>query len=275
MGSQIPSIGCFANAGDEYRVCPYFLPSGQGSAASGHDPHLHLVDVVEGSVYEQEGWRALNVNEKTDLSRLTASLSTEVDRITAIIRRARSRIFMTSKPNTEVRVEGKVCPTLYDTLNDIRATECLATVGTLVLGIIYNYSEGVKGGAAQSERVTELKNHARTLLEIGSRALAPSLACADQLLMGSDAEYISNSRAAGSGILPALRTMIHARRKALHDWTAAKESTAFGWLIKLPTFLEPIPTISGDANIKLSGNSWRRTSQTAWPASGTKSDLRK
>ena len=113
---------------------------------------------------------------------------------------------MAQDPETGMRVEGRVCPSVWDTLDDERATEYLCTETMLGLGAMYRARQKTEEGPASSKRLTELENFVHRALEIESKAMALSTSCADFLPITTDADFVSESRACGTAFQDVMPT---------------------------------------------------------------------
>ena len=236
-----PSMGLFVNAKGDYRASPYWS---SGQVSTGLDRELHLVKVMEGSVSGQDGWSSLIIDKYTNLDKVAGALDYEVDRVRTIVDRARERSFVSQDPETGMRVEGRVCPSVWDTLDDERATEYLCTEATLGLGAIWRARQKTEEGAASSQRLTELEDFVHRALEIESKALAPSTSCADFLPITTDADFVSVSRACGTEFEDMMPILLEKRQDLVDTCKKAAQFSHYGWRLVLPKPFEACSEVS-------------------------------
>jgi hypothetical protein len=230
-----PSMRLFVNAEGEYRASPYWLP---GQTSPDLDRELHLVKVMEGSVSEQDGWSPLIVDQDTNLDRVADALNFEVDRVRTIADRARERNVVAPDLTTGMRVERRVCPSVYDTLDDKRATDYLGTMPVQGLAAMYLARQGTDKEPTSSQRLTELENFVRRLFEIESRSLAPSTSCAELLPITQDADFVSEERACGTAFGSVMQTLLEERKVLFKTCKEAAQFTEYGWRLNLPISFE-------------------------------------
>jgi hypothetical protein len=221
-------MGLFNNSEGDYQVRPYW---GSEQNSTGLARELHLIDVLGDSLYKQhDGWSTLIVDKNTNLNKVADALSCEVDRVRTIVDRARKRTFVAQDPETGMRLEGRVCPSVYDTLNDRRASEYLLTATVLGLGAMHRARQKTDEGPASSERLTELENFAQRLFEIESKAFAPFTSCADLLPLTEDVDWVSGERASGTDFGEVMEVLLEERQRTLEKFKEAAEFTKYGWI---------------------------------------------